>query len=201
MISLRHMNLSWLKVWIGIGAVATVITVVMPPILVNYASQDVRRYRECLEGSRRDCERTMVWNLVDAAALLEQQGGASVGTALGLDLLGARGNLALRTSETSPFIEKIEPVGMAHANGVYSAKAASEVTITAKVSGQVTKVELFQIEGAQGRPTKVGEFSQISGSWNAKWKVPPGFIGRLEVRAYGDDPKDLAVLALPVAAN
>lgn len=195
------MNLRWLKVWIGIGAVAALTMLIAPPLLVHFASQDVKRYRECLEGSRTDCDRTMVWNLVDAAALLEQQGGTSVGSSLGLDLLGARGSVALRTSETSPFIEKIEPVGMAHANGVYSAKAGSEVTIKTNASGQVTKVELFQVEGAEGRPTKVGEFSEASGSWTIKYKVPPGFIGRLEVRAYGEDPKDLAILALPVAAN
>jgi hypothetical protein len=195
------MNLRWLKVWIAIGTVAFLLALIMPPILVYYASQDVKRYRECVEGSRRDCERTMVWNLVDAAALLEQQGGAGVGSALGLDLLGARGSLALRTSETSPFIEKVEPVGMAHANGVYSAKAGGEVTIKATATGRVTKLELFQVEGAEGRPTKVGEFTEASGSWSAKYKLPPGFIGRLEVRAYGEDPKDLAILALPVAAN
>lgn len=195
------MTLRWLKVWIGIGAAAALTMLIAPPLLVHFASQDVKRYRECLEGSRQDCERTMVWNLVDAAALLEQQGGATIGSSLGLDLLGARGSVALRTSETSPFIEKVEPTGMSHANGVYSAKAGNEVTINTTASGQVTKVELFQVEGAEGRPTKVGDFTRGTGNWTVKYKVPPGFIGRLEVRAYGEDPKDLAILALPVAAN
>ncbi|MCK9360868.1 hypothetical protein M0Q28_01420 [Patescibacteria group bacterium] len=196
------MNIRWLKFWIVLGALVTLASIVLPPLLIYSASNDVKRYRECVEGKRTDCNRSMVWNLVDAAYLLEQQSGSQVGTALGLDLLGARGGGAMRTSETSPFIEKVEPQGMSNANGVYSAKAGASVTLKTTVSGMVTSVELFQIEGLEGRPTKVGAFSKGSeGVWTASYKLPPGFTGTLEVRAYGDDPKDLAVLALPVAAN
>ncbi len=196
------MNIRWLKFWIGLGAVATIITVVLPPLMIYNASNDVKRYRECLEGKRQDCDRTMVWNLVDAAVLLEQQGGTQVGSALGLDLFGARATGALRTSESSPFIIKVEPEGMANANGIYSAKAGADIKIKATVSGIVTSVELYQIEGLEGRPTKVGLFTKGSDDvWTAAYKLPPGLNGALEIRAYGDDPKDLAVLELPVAAN
>ncbi len=196
------MNIRWLKFWIWLGVVATLITVILPPLMIYSASADVNRYRECLEGKRFDCDRTMVWNLVDAAVLLEQQGGSQVGTALGLDLFGARGGGALRTSETSPFIEKVEPVGMSNANGVYTAKAGDNFTMKVTVSGVVTSVELFQIEGLEGAPVKVTNLTKGSdGIWTASHKLPPGLSGALEIRAYGDDPKDLAVLELPVAAN
>jgi hypothetical protein len=196
------MNIRWLKFWIWLGAVAAIAAIVLPPILFYRASVDVIRYRECVKGIRLDCTRTMVWNLVDAAYLLEQQNGTDVGSALGLDLFGARADGTVRTSETSPFIQKVEPKGMANANGIYSANAGATVTFKATMSGVVSSVELFQAEGTDGRPTKVSTFTKGSdGLWTGTYKLSPGFVGTLEVRAYGNDPKDLAVLVLPVAAN
>ncbi len=196
------MNIRWLKFWIWLGAVAAFASVVLPPVLLYRASADMQRYRECVAGTRNDCARTMVWNLVDAAALLEQQSGSAAGYSIGLDLFGARNDGTVRTSETSPFIEKVEPKGMANTNGVYSANAGATITLKATVSGIVSSVELFQVEGTDGRPAKVSTFSKgKDGIWTGAYKLPPGFSGTLEVRAYGNDPKDLAVLALPVAAN
>lgn len=196
------MNIRWLKFWIWLGAAAALTSLVLPPILLYRASADVTRYRECAQGIRSDCERTMVWNLVDAAYLLEQQNGTQAGSTFGFDLFGARDSGTVRTSEGSPFIEKVEPKGMANANGVYSANAGATITFKATITGVVSSVELFQTEGTDGRPTKVASFSKGSdGVWNGTYKLPPGLKGTLEVRAYGNDPKDLAVLALPVAAN
>lgn len=196
------MNIRWLKFWIWLGVAAALTSIILPPILLYRASADVTRYRECTQGIRLDCQRTMVWNLVDAAYLLEQQNGSPAGSVLGLDLFGSRSDGTVRTSEGSPFIEKVEPKGMANANGIYSANAGATITLKATVSGVVSSVELFQAEGADGRPTKVATFTKGSdGLWTGTYKLPPGFKGTLEVRAYGNDPKDLAVLALPVAAN
>lgn len=196
------MNHGWLKFWIGLGAVTAVASLILPPLIVYTASQDVKRYRECVEGKRTDCERTMVWNLVDAAMLLEQQNGAGSGNVFGLDVLGARAPGALRTSENAPFIEKVEPVGMTNADGTYHANSGATVMFNVTVKGLVTIVELFQMEGADGKPTKVSTFKKGSdGVWSGPYKIPPGFSGSVEIRATGDDPKDLAALTLPVAAN
>ncbi len=196
------MNIRWLKFWISLGGVAALATIVLPPVLFYRASADVVRYRECTEGIRQDCERTMVWNLVDAAFLLEQQNGSGAASTIGFDLFGSRTSGTVRTSENSPFIEKVEPKGMANANGVYSANAGATITLKATVSGTASFVELFQAEGTDGRPTKVSMFTKgADGLWTGTYKLSPGFVGTLEVRAYGNDPKDLAVLVLPVAAN
>lgn len=196
------MQHGWLKFWIGIGTVAAAASLILPPLIVYTASKDVKRYKECIEGRRTDCERTMVWNLVDAAMLLEQQNGGLTGSALGLDVLGAREDSALRTSDNAPFIDKVEPVGMSNADGTYRARSGSEVMFKVTVKGLVTSVELFQIEGVDGKPTKSATLKKGSDEiWTGMYKLPPGFSGSVEVRAIGDDPKDLAVLNLPVAAN
>ncbi len=58
------------------------------------------------------------------------------------------------------------------------------------------------LDGEILRPEKVAPFNPLEGDeWEASYTLPPGFLGSIEVRAYGQDPKDLAVLALPVATK
>ncbi len=199
------MNMTWLKIWIGIGAAATVAALVLPPYLTYVASEDVTRYRECLAGSRGDCERTIVWNLVDAAVIFRQQSGGSLAGTIyeGLDQSSPSG--AVRTSENSPFIEKVEPKGMSNTNGTYYATSGTKITFRAIIRGTITSADLYTVsvvDGEINRPEKAAPFTRVDGDeWEAEHVLSPGFVGSIEVRAYGLDPKDLAVLALPVAAR
>lgn len=199
------MNKTWLKIWIGIGAVASAAVLVLPPYLTYVASEDVKRYRECVAGTRSDCERTIVWNLVDAAIIFQQQSGASLAGTIyeGLDPASPSG--AVRTSENAPHIEKVEPQGMSNANGTYYATAGSKITFRTTLRGNITSADLYVVSVVDGeiqRPEKVAPLIRVEGEeWEAEYVLSPGFVGSIEVRAYGADPKDLAVLALPVAAR
>ncbi len=194
-----------LKVWVGIGTAAALALLVLPPILARMASEDIKRYRECIAGSRSDCDRTIVWNLADAIVLLQiQTGGSLAGTPYeGLEQTTPTG--ATRTSEKSPFIQKVEPRGMSNANGTYYAQAGTEVLFRATMTGMITSADLYVVQVVDGeikRPEKVSPFVRKNGDvWEAVHAIPPGFEGSVEVRAYGLDPKDLAVLALPVTAR
>ncbi len=194
-----------LKVWIGIGAVSALALFVLPPVLARMASEDLKRYRECIDGTRSDCHRSIVWNLADAVVLLQiQTGGSLAGTPYeGLEQTTPSG--ATRTSEKSPFIEKVEPKGMSNANGTYYTQAGTAVTFRATMTGMITSADLYVVRVVDGeirRPEKVAPFERKGGDvWEAAYTMPPGFEGSVEVRAYGLDPKDLAVLALPVAAR
>ncbi|KAA0205759.1 hypothetical protein EDM68_04615 [Candidatus Uhrbacteria bacterium] len=194
-----------LKVWIGIGTVSLLALLILPPILARMASEDIKRYRECIAGTRSDCDRSMVWNLADAIVLLQiQTGGSLAGTPYeGLEQGSPSG--ATRTSEKAPFIIKVEPRGMSNANGTYFAPAGTRVTFLATMTGMITNADLYVVQVVDSeikRPEKVAPFEKKEGdSWEAVYTIPPGFDGSVEVRAYGVDPKDLAVLALPVAAR
>lgn len=199
------MNDTWLKVWIGIGAVASVAVLVLPPTLTYVASEDVKRYRECVAGTRSDCQRSMVWNLVDAAVLFQQQTGGALTGALYAGLNPASPSGAVRTSENAPFIQRVEPQGMSNTNGTYYAASGARVTFRATMTGMITSADLYIVSVENGeilRPEKVAPFTRVEGDeWEAVYVLPPGFLGSIEVRAYGLDPKDLAVLALPVATK
>lgn len=199
------MSKTWLKVWIVIGAVAAAAVLFLPPVLARVASKDVQRYRECVEGRRTDCRRSIVWNLVDVSYLLQQQSGAQL-TGLLFDPFNTRGLAgAVRTSEKSPFIEKAEPRGMSNTNGVYFAPGGTDVTFVATITGVIVDVDLYvvELEGDEiKRPEKRAAFRRTQGDiWETTYRLPHGFNGSIEIRAYGIDPKDMAVLALPVAAR
>jgi hypothetical protein len=199
------MSSSALKVWITIGAIATLALLIMPPIILQAASKDVQRYRECIAGTRVDCQRTIVWNLVDAALLVQQQSGGSLDGTMYAGLSPTSDSGAVRTSENAPFISGVEPAGMSNNNGTYSAKAGDEIVFRATLSGMIVSADLYAVEVVDGvieRPQKIETFHRVDGDlWEARYALTPGFTGSVEVRVYGEDPKDLAVLALPVAAK
>jgi len=194
----------WIKAWIAFGSVVFVCVVVLPPILLYAAAQDVQRYRDCAANKRRDCQRTIVWNLVDIAAQLQAaDGGDSLS---GISGYGVDNNSDVtppsRTSENAPNIDKVEPRGMANANGTYRAAVGASVTFVATISNNPVTVEGFLITDAS-IPTKAAVVftKQKDGTWQGVYKIPSGLKGEMEIRATGDDPKDRASLYLLVAAN
>lgn len=199
------MSTGWIKGWVAFGAVVMACLTIVPPVVLYGAQQDVQRYRECLAGKRRDCQRTIVWNLVDIAAQLElQDGGTTASTLSAFGLDADTGTLApVRTSENAPTIQKVEPRGMANSNGTYRAAAGSDITLVATVVGAPVMVEGFLLD-ADGMPPAKPTLTftkQKDGSWQGNFQIPAGLKGQMEIRATGDDPKDRASLYLSVAAN
>lgn len=195
----------WIKIWVAIGTVVMACIIILPPVLIYGAQQDVQRYQECMAGKRRDCQRTIVWNLVDMAAQLQaQDGGTSASSLSAYDLNQTTQAMPpSRSSENAPTIQKVEPRGMTNPNGTYHATVGSTVTFVATITGGPVTVEGYLITADGGTPTKptMTFKKQKDGTWLSTYKIPPGLQGQMEIRATGDDPKDRASLYLLVAAN
>lgn len=178
--------MTWIKVWIGIGVVAFFCLTVMPPYLTYRAQQEVTRYRECTEGTRNDCERSIVWNLVDIARRMDEGPSASSNN---LDAYKVNGKSAVtaptRSSEKAPLIKKVDRT--------YD---VANVTLSVSVEGVTRSVEAYFQNKLVGTLTR-----QKNGTWQGPYTLPPEASGELEVRAQGDDPKDRSSFFLPVAAN
>jgi hypothetical protein len=195
----------WLKAWALFGALVLACVMILPPVLLWNAQQDVERYQQCAAGKRTDCQRTIVWNLVDFAAQLQLEDGSS--TIANLDVYGVNQDTQvsppIRTSENAPQIVKVEPRGMANANGTYRAAVGDKVTFVATISGTTVNVSGYLIRDGQPVPTKpdINFTKQKDGTWQGNFVVPAGLQGQMEIRATGADPKDRASLYLLVAAN
>lgn len=178
---------------------------ILPPLLLWNAQQDVQRYAECAAGKRTDCQRSIVWNLVDLAAQLQQQDSGAPIT--NLDAYGVNQDQPLlppvRTSENAPQISKVEPHGMSNANGTYRAAVGDQITFVATITGTTVDVEGYLIRDGQPVPTKpdITFKKQKDGTWQGTYTIPAGLQGQMEIRATGSDPKDRASLYLLVAAN
>lgn len=199
----RSLPTGWIKIWVGIGAVVFLCLSILPSYLGYRASKEVVRYRECLNNQRRDCERSIVWNLVDIAQQIES---GQTGRIVSLDAFRVNdvGGLTppSRSSEKAPLITKVEPKGMSNANGTYRILAGSEVTLAVEVEGATTKIEAFLPTADEKTPKPVVTLKKIEGSrWEGKFRFPAAFTGEMEVRATGADAKDRSSLYLLVAAN
>ncbi len=63
----------WIKIWISLGLVATLLGLIVPSVLARNAKMEVQRYQECAAGTRQDCQPSIVWVLYESA--LQQEGG------------------------------------------------------------------------------------------------------------------------------
>ncbi len=177
--------MTWIKVWIGIGAVALFCLTVVPPFAAYRASQEVTRYRECTEGTRRDCDRSIVWNLVDIAARMDE--GSAGGSRLDAFRVSATADVTAptRSSEKAPIIKKVD-----------RSFEGLNVTLAVSVEGVTRSVEIYLQNKSVATLVR-----QKNGTWTGTFVLPSGASGELEVRAQGDDPKDRSSFFLPVAAN
>ncbi|MCE9586129.1 hypothetical protein K8R04_02295 [Candidatus Uhrbacteria bacterium] len=72
----RHLQTGWIKVWISLGLVITLIGFVASAGMKNHARGEVQRYQECAAGRRDDCRKSLVWVLYEQA--LKQEGGSGL---------------------------------------------------------------------------------------------------------------------------
>lgn len=66
----------WIKVWISLGLVVTLIGLFLPAGMKNHAQAEVQRYQECAAGRRDDCRASLVWVIYEQA--LKQEGGSGL---------------------------------------------------------------------------------------------------------------------------
>jgi len=72
----RNLSTGWIKVWISLGLVVTLIGFFLPSAMKNHAQGEVQRYQECAAGRRDDCRKSLVWVLYEQA--LKQEGGTGL---------------------------------------------------------------------------------------------------------------------------
>ncbi|MFO0765120.1 MAG: hypothetical protein U0487_03715 [Patescibacteria group bacterium] len=183
---------AWLEVFIGIGVVAFLAIIVVPPLAVGHALSEIKRYRECQVSARKDCEPSMVWRLYDVALI---QSGA-IGLTNGAyqqevqGLVGSgRAKTPLRTSDKAAIIEKTELVGLnPGTDGFYRPKGDQKITVKTTVTGNPGDVTLYLIpKGVEtaGIPEKADTMKATGTGYEGMVLIPNGFVGELEIRATG----------------
>jgi hypothetical protein len=75
-ISSRGPSTGWIKVWICLGLIVTLVGMFLPAGMKNHARAEVQRYQECAAGRRDDCKASLVWVLYEQA--LKQEGGSGL---------------------------------------------------------------------------------------------------------------------------
>ncbi len=198
---------TWIKVWVGIGLFAFAGMISMMVLLQTAYGDEIQRYSECVDGVRRDCDPSFYWLLQgwDTSVIDGSPSGMSTSTVdtTEIALPGTPEPRSIRSSDTAPLINSVEPQGMTLNNGTYSAASGTTVKVKAEVDGAKT-VELYLIpktNGTAGAPKKVATMAkQADGSYAGSFKVTNNLSADLEVRAI-NAKKETASLFLNVAAE
>ncbi|MCC7522925.1 hypothetical protein IT407_03960 [Candidatus Uhrbacteria bacterium] len=206
----------WIKIWVALGVLVLLGSVLVPIGASIYAAKDIQRYNECVAGTRTDCEDSLVWALYEQALLYEGAEGLSgryteeeyralLGESNGEgSKLEDRVRTLIRTSDAAALITKAELKDMSLAGGWYRAKAGTEIMVTATIEGEPDSVEIYI---ADKNPAKDGISRMVSkmekgeeGVYTGSFTIDSGLLGELEIRASGPK-KESASLFLNVAAE
>lgn len=200
-------SLDLMEIFIGIGAIAFIAFLVIPPLAVRVAVGEIQRYRECQVAARPDCEPSMIWRIYDVALI--QSGAINLtGDAYRQEVQGmigsGRAKTPLRTSEKAALIEKSELVGLnPGTDGFYRPKGAQSLTVKATITGNPDSVAVYLVpKGVEtaGIPEKAGDMKAEGTNYTASVLIPNGYIGELEIRATGPEAEQ-AQLYFDIAAE
>lgn len=185
-------SLDLMEIFIGIGAIAFIAFLVIPPMAVRVATSEIQRYKECQVAARPDCEPSMIWRIYDIALI--QSGAITLtGDAYRQEVQGmigsGRAKTPLRTSDKSALIEKSELVGLnPGTDGFYRPKGAQNLTVKATITGNPDAVTVYLVpKGVEtaGIPEKAGDMKAEGTNYTASVLIPNGYVGELEIRATG----------------
>ncbi|GEM_PF-2303610 len=69
----RPLPTGWIRIWISLGLVVTLLGLFLPAAMKNHAQLEVQRYQECAAGRRDDCHMSLIWVFYEQA--LRSEGG------------------------------------------------------------------------------------------------------------------------------
>jgi len=183
----RELPVVWLRVWIGIGAFALLIAIVVPALLATYVTQELGRKQACEHGQSTQCNPSFVWVLKDVADQAAQetlQGDQATDMTAPVET-----ERYMRTSDTAPSVDSVDIGGATLTDSVYTAPAGSDLHLTAVVSGSPQSVEVYLInKGTEtaGVGTHVATMNKTAdGMYELTYTVPVGLSADLEFRAVG----------------
>jgi len=180
----RELPVVWLRVWIGIGAFALLVVIVVPALLAAYVTQELDRKQACEHGRSTQCDPSFVWVLKDAADQGSSQDDQAVDTSAPLGT-----ERRMSTSDTAPSIDSVDIGGATLSNHWYSAPAGSDLHLTAIASGDPQSVEVYTVsKGTEtaGVGTHVATMNKTAdGVYELTYTVPAGLSADLEFRAVG----------------
>jgi|GEM_PF-3323809 hypothetical protein len=184
--------LNLIEIFIGVGLIAFIAFMVIPPMAVRVATGEVQRYKECQVAARKDCDPSMIWRIYDIALIqsgaLNLTSGAYQQEVQGMVGSG-RAKTPLRTSDKAALIEKSELVGLnPGTDGFYRPKGAENLTVKATITGSPSDVTVYLVpKGVEtaGIPEKASAMKAEGTNYTASVLIPNGYIGELEIRATG----------------
>lgn len=197
----------WIYGFIGVGAFAFTLTLVIPPLLGKNVTDELKRYRECQVAARSDCHDSFVWRLYDIALI--QSGAPELtkdsyrNTIQGL-IGGGRAKKPLQSSPSAPLITSAVLVDhKSGQDGYYRIQGATKVKVRTGVQGEVAQVELYLVpKGVEtpGIPEKQADFKKVEEGYEAEFLLENGFIGELEIRAT-NKAKEMGQLYFDIVAE
>ena len=72
----QNLSTDWIKIWISLGLVVTLVGLFLPAGMRSIARSEVQRYQECAAGRRDDCKASLIWIFYEQA--LRQEGASGL---------------------------------------------------------------------------------------------------------------------------
>jgi hypothetical protein len=166
-----------LKIWIGIGLVALVITLGTPFLVAQRWQDEAYRFEACQENLRLDCDPSLVWVVAGWA------------TIDGTDLISTVTAPTAAEQEGAGLILSIKPQNMAFKDGWYVGRAGETVTFTVKTAkaAEVVLTLVTKSEAGEDR-LKIAEMRHLSDTeLETTYRLPRALLADLEAKATASD--------------